>query len=97
MVVIQSTTHKHLGMLFDIKLDFQEHLKDKRSKINKTVVLLTELKKYLLDLHYVQYISLLLNSILVMVKSYMTKHIILHFIKSRKKFSIIQRLQWQEL
>ena len=26
-VVIQSTTHKHLGMILDTKLDFQEHLK----------------------------------------------------------------------
>ena len=24
-VVIQSTTHKHLGMILDHKLDFQEH------------------------------------------------------------------------
>ena len=45
MVVIQSTTHKPLGMMLDIKLNFPEHLKDKRSKINKTVVLLTKLKK----------------------------------------------------
>ena len=26
-VVIQSATHKHLGMILDTKLDFQEHLK----------------------------------------------------------------------
>ena len=26
-VVIQSTTHKHLGMILDTKLDFQEHVK----------------------------------------------------------------------
>ena len=31
MVVIQSTTHEHLGMILYIKLDFQEHLKDKTS------------------------------------------------------------------
>ena len=31
MVVIQSATHKHLGMILYIKLDFQEHLKDKTS------------------------------------------------------------------
>ena len=72
MVVIQSKTHKHLGMLLDIKLDFQEHLKDKRSKINKTVVLLTKLKKYLLDLHYIQYISHLLNPNLIYDKAYNT-------------------------
>ena len=27
MVVNQSTSHKHLGMTLDTKLDFQEHLK----------------------------------------------------------------------
>ena len=32
---IQSTTPKHLGMISDTQLDFQEHLKDKLSKISK--------------------------------------------------------------
>ena len=45
-VVIQSTTHKHLGMILDTKLDFQEHLKDKLSKISKTNGLLRKLQKY---------------------------------------------------
>ena len=36
-VVIQSTNHKHLGMILDTNLDFQEHLKDKLSKISKTI------------------------------------------------------------
>ena len=36
-VVIQSTNHKHLGMILDTKPDFQEHLKDKISKISKTI------------------------------------------------------------
>ena len=30
-VVIQSTTHKHLGVISDTKLDFQEYLKERRS------------------------------------------------------------------
>ena len=47
-VVIQSTTHKHLvGMILDTKLDFQEHLKDKLSKISKTIGLLRKLQKIL--------------------------------------------------
>ena len=45
-VVIQSTNHKHLGMILDTKLDFQEHLKDKISKISKTIGLLRKLQKY---------------------------------------------------
>ena len=33
-VAIQSTTHKHLEIILDTKLDFQKHLKDKLSKIS---------------------------------------------------------------
>ena len=40
MVVIQSINHKHLGMILDTKLNFQEHLQDKLSKISKTIELL---------------------------------------------------------
>ena len=36
IVAIQSLTHKHLGMILDAKLDFQEYLKDKLSMISKT-------------------------------------------------------------
>ena len=46
-VVIQSGTHKHLGMILDTKLDFKEHLKDKLSKISKTIGLLRKLQKIL--------------------------------------------------
>ena len=48
MVLIQSATHKCLRMMLDIKLDFQDHLKDKLSKISKTVVLLRKLQKILI-------------------------------------------------
>ena len=44
-VVIQSTNHKHLGMILDTKLDFQEHLKDKLKKISKTIGLLRKVNK----------------------------------------------------
>ena len=46
-VVIQSTNHKHLGMILDTKLDFQEHHKDKLSKISKTIGLLRKLQQIL--------------------------------------------------
>ena len=39
----QSTTQKHLEMLLDVKLDFQEHLKNIYSKVNKTIGLLRKL------------------------------------------------------
>ena len=38
-----STTQKHLGMLLDVKLDFQGHLKNIYSKFNKTIGLLRKL------------------------------------------------------
>ena len=82
MVVIQSTTHKHLGMIFDAKLDFQERLKDKPTKISKAIGLIRKLQKYYLDLHCLQYISHLLDATLIMATPYMTKHIIPHFIKT---------------
>ena len=47
-VVIQSTNHKHLGMILDTKLDQQKrHLKDKLSNISKTIGLLRKLQKIL--------------------------------------------------
>ena len=46
-VVIQSTTHKHLDMILDTKLDFQEHLKGKLIKISKKIGLLRKLQKIL--------------------------------------------------
>ena len=45
--VTQSTTQKHLGMVLDVKLDFQEHLKNIYSKVNKTISLLRKLNNTL--------------------------------------------------
>ena len=46
-VVIQSATHKHLGIILDATLDFHEPLKNKLSKISKTIGLLRKLQKIL--------------------------------------------------
>ena len=46
-VVIQSKNHKHLGMILNTKVYFQEHLKDKLIKISKTIGLLKKLQKIL--------------------------------------------------
>ena len=45
--VIQSTTHKYLGIILNTKLDFQKHLKNKLSKISNTIGLLGKLQKIL--------------------------------------------------
>ena len=42
-IVTQSFTQKHLGMILDTKLDFQEHLKSIFSKVNKIIDLLRKL------------------------------------------------------
>ena len=43
IAVTQLTTQKHLGMLLDVKLDFQGHLKNIYSKVNKATGLLHKL------------------------------------------------------
>ena len=47
IAVTQSTTQKHLGMILDVKLDFQGHLKNIYSKFNKTIRLLHKLNNTL--------------------------------------------------
>ena len=42
-ILTQSTTQKRLVMLLDVKLDFQEHLKNIYSKANKTIGILRKL------------------------------------------------------
>ena len=46
-IVTRSNTQKHLGMILDTKLDFQEHLKSLFSKINKTISTLRKLQHIL--------------------------------------------------
>ena len=47
-IVTQSLAQKHLGMLLDTKLGFQEHFKSIFSKVNKTIGLLRKLHRILL-------------------------------------------------
>ena len=42
-ILTQSVTQKHLGILLDTKLDFQEHLKSILNHVNKTIGLLGKL------------------------------------------------------
>ena len=46
--VKETCTQKHLGMLLDFRLDFQEHWKSLLKKVNKTVVLLCKFQNILL-------------------------------------------------
>ena len=47
IAVTQSTTQKYLSMILDVKLDFQGHLKNIYSKVNKTIGLLWKLHNIL--------------------------------------------------
>lgn len=73
-------TPKHLAMVLDASLDFQEHAKDKLSKVSKAI----GLSRQVLLRPYLQSNSPLLDPILTMVISipYMTKHIMPNFIKT---------------
>ena len=46
-LVKSSSTHKHLEIIFDNKLDFSLHLKNVQNKINKTVKSLRKLQNTL--------------------------------------------------
>ena len=47
IAVAQSTTQKHLGMILDVKLGFQVHLKNIYSNVNKAIGLLRKLNNTL--------------------------------------------------
>ena len=46
-LVKSSSTHKHLGMVLDTRLDFNLHLKNVQNKVNKTIGLLRKLQNAL--------------------------------------------------
>ena len=46
-IVLQSPYQKHLGIFFDARLNFEEHLKVITTKVNKTTGLLWKLQKNL--------------------------------------------------
>ena len=80
VVVIQSSAHKHQGIILDTKLDFQELLTDKLSNISKTIGLLRKLHKILTRIPLLTVCKSFIRPILTMVKLLMAKHIIPHFI-----------------
>ena len=46
-LVKSSSTHKHLGMVLDTRLDFNLHLENVQNKVNKTIGLLGKLQNTL--------------------------------------------------
>ena len=50
-LVKSSSAHKHLGMVLNIRLDFNLHLKKVQNKVNKTIGLLRKLQNTFLEHH----------------------------------------------
>ena len=65
--VKETCTQKHLGMLLDFRLDFQEHWKSLLKKVNKTVALLRKFQNILLRSALLLFTNILLKLILIMV------------------------------
>ena len=63
-LVKSSSTHNHLGMILDTKLDFSLHLKNVQSKLNKTIGLLRKLQN-----------SLTRTSLITIFKSFIRPHL----------------------
>ena len=63
-LVKSSSTHKHLGMVLDTKLDFSLHLKIVQNKVNKTTGLLRKLQD-----------TLSRTSLIAIFKSFMRPHL----------------------
>ena len=47
MMIYQQMIYSHLGITFDTKLNFQEHIKNRFKKFNKTIELLRKLQNIL--------------------------------------------------
>ena len=87
-IATQSTTQKHLGVVFDFKLNFKEHFKDQLSKINKSTELFGRSQKILPRLPLLTIRSLLLDPTLTMATFYMTKYTLPHFMNKIRENSV---------
>ena len=82
-IVQQVPSQKHLGMHLDTKLNFQEHLDNIMSKVDKTIGLLRKRHVVLPCPSLATIIKQhLYNLTLIMGILYMTKHTKKHFIKN---------------
>ena len=75
------SSQKHLGMILDIKLNFQEDIKNILTKVNKTIGLLRKLQTSYPENHYFQHLNHLSDLTLITVMLYMTRVIIILFIR----------------
>ena len=77
-------------MILNTKLNFQEHIKNIPTKVNKTIGLLPKLPKICPQEHYLRYLNRLSGLILITVMLYMTRVIIIFFIRKWSRYNITQ-------
>ena len=87
--VTRTSSLKHLAIILDDQLKFEDHIEMLFRKISKTKVFFVNCIIFYQELHLSQYIKLLSDIILVMVISFMIKRIICLFTKSWNPFSIM--------
>ena len=64
--VSQTESQKHLGLILDNKLNFNEHLKGVLDKISKTMGFICKFNLFFQDFHCSLFIKLSLDHILIM-------------------------------
>ena len=82
-LVNKASSHKHLGIILEESLSFEEHLKTISVKTNKTLYLLRKLQNFLPRAALITlYKSFIRNPILTMVISFVNKPLIHLFMKN---------------
>ena len=84
------SSQKRLGMILDSKLNFQEHIKNILTKVNKTIGLLQSCKTSCPENHYLQHLNRLSGLTLITVMLYMTRVIIILFIRKCSQYNVTQ-------
>ena len=86
----QVPSKKHLGMILDTALNFQEHIKCTFIKVNKSIGYYGSCKIPCLEHDYLQYLNRLPSLSLITAMLYMTKFIITLFIRKWSQYNITQ-------
>ena len=84
------SSQKHLGMILDTKLNFQEHIKNILNKVNKTTGLLRKLQNILPRGSLLTIFKSFVRPHLIAVMLYMTRVIIILFIRKWSQYNITQ-------
>ena len=86
--VTRTSSQKYLGIILDNQLKFDDHIKTVFTKISKTIGLLRKLHNFLPRAEFITIYKLSSDPILIIVISFMIKHIICLFTKNSDLFSI---------